>query len=126
MKTKQGYIAVTLVLLVSVVVLAIAATSSLVGIGEGQASFALTLGDDTLGFVEGCAEDGLLKVRASSSYAGGTITRPEGSCTITISGSSNPRTLRATTQNTKYKRTVDVQYNRTARGVTLVNWKEVQ
>lgn len=122
---NKGYIAFSTILIVSVVVLAIAVTSSLVSLGEAQSSFAQYNGESTLQFVEGCAEDALLKVRANAAYAGGSITRPEGTCTITITGAGNPKTLTATTTNTSYKRTVQIVYNRTGTGVTLVSWREI-
>lgn len=124
MKYKKGFIAVTTILIISAVVLGIATTVALVSIGEGQASFALTKGEDSWHFIEGCAEDALLKIRANASYAGGTITRPEGTCSVTIVVGS-PNTATVTTQDTKYKRTVQIQYTRSATGVTMSSWKEI-
>lgn len=122
---KRGYIALSLIIIISVVVIIITTTSSLVGIGEGQASYSQVVGGQTLHFVEGCAEDGLLKARASSSYSGSTITRPEGTCVVTNTTGSNPRTLQASTTNSSYKKTIEVQYNRNATGLTIVSWKEM-
>ncbi len=126
MENKRGYVALSVIIIISVVVVIIASTSALGSIGEAQSSLAHFTGEKTLNFVEGCVEDGLMKARASSSYSGSTITRPEGICTVTITGASNPRTLQATTTDTKYKRTVEVKYNRTARGISLISWKEIQ
>lgn len=67
----SGYIALITVIILSAVTMAIGTTVSLLAIGEAQSSQALTKGEETLGFVEGCMEDALLKVRASDSYAGG-------------------------------------------------------
>lgn len=121
---KNGFIAITTILIISAVVLGIATTVALVSIGEGQASLALTKGENTLQFVEGCAEDALLKIRNNGSYAGGTITRPEGTCSITIVAGS-PSTLTATTQDTKYNRTVEIKYTRSSSGIILSSWKEI-
>lgn len=123
MKNNKGFIAMTTILIVSAVVLGIATTVALVSIGEGQASLSLTKGEDALQFVEGCAEDALLKIRASASYTGGTITRPEGTCSVTIVAGS-PNTATVTTQDTKYKRTVVINYTRSSSGVTITSWKE--
>lgn len=123
---KKGFIAITTILIISVVVLGIATTVALSSIGEGQASFALTKGEDALHFVEGCAEDALLKIRSNASYANpgpALITHPEGTCSVSVvSGSPNIATV--TTQDTKYKRTIVIKYTRTATAVTITSWKE--
>lgn len=123
---KQGFIAITSVLIISAVVLAITINVSLLSIGQGQAGLALTKGEDTLAFVDGCAEDALLKLRASSAYAGGNITRPgvEGTCTVTVASGGSTFTLTVSTTNTLYKRTVQVVVNRGS-AITLTSWKEI-
>lgn len=123
---KQGFIAITSVLIISAVVLAITINVSLLSIGQGQAGLALTKGEDTLAFVDGCAEDALLKLRASSAYVGGNITRPgvEGTCTVTVASGGSTYTLTVSTINTLYKRTVQVVVNRGS-AITLTSWKEI-
>ncbi len=123
---KKGFIAISTILIISAVVLGIAVTVALVSIGEGQASLSLTKGEQTLHFVEGCAEDALLKIRSNASYANpgpATITRPEGTCSVSVT-SGSPNTLTVTTQDTKYKRSVVILYTRSSSGITLTSWKE--
>ncbi|HZE87876.1 MAG TPA: hypothetical protein VE090_06790 [Methylomirabilota bacterium] len=121
---QKGYIALITVLIVSAAVLITITTVALLSIGEGQSSFALYKGEDGLNFVEGCMEDALLKARNSSSYAGGTITRPEGTCSITVSTIGSTWTITATTTSTLYKRTVQVVATR-GTSFTLVSWREI-
>lgn len=125
MNQQKGYIATITVLVLLVVVVALVTTVALLSIGEAQGSLALTKGEDTLQFVEGCMEDALLKVRQSPTYSGGTITRPEGTCSITTSKSGNTWTVTATTTATNYVRTIQVVATRTGQGVTLTSWKEI-
>lgn len=125
MKTKNGYIAIITVLIISAVVLATAGTVSLLAIGEAQSSYSLFKGEDTLTFVEGCTEDALYKLRANSSYAGGNITRPEGTCTVAVSQISTTYTLTVSTTNTTYQRTIQIVCNRNPTGITLTSWKEI-
>lgn len=123
---KNGFIAISTILIISAVVLGIAVTVALSSIGEGQASLALTKGEQTLHFVEGCAEDALLKIRSNASYANPgpvTITRPEGTCSVSVSPGS-PNILTVTTEDTKYKRTIQIQYTRSSSGITMTSWKE--
>ena len=126
--SEGGYIAISIMLILTAVVLGVIVTVAQLGIGEGQVSLALSKGEDTLSFVEGCAEDALLKIRADPSLSGTfTIGRPpgEGTCSITIvSKLVNTWTVDVTTQATAYKRTVRVILDRLPTGITLTSWKE--
>ena len=126
---QKGYIALITVLIVMAVVLTTASTVALLAIGEAQSGFSLFKGDEVLSFVDGCAEDAMLKARADPNYNGGIITRPEGSCAITIvSKVGSPIvtwTIRATTEATLYKRAVEIVFNRAPTGITLTSYKEI-
>ena len=123
-KNMQGFIALSSVLIISAVVLAVTATVSLLGIGEGQSGLSIYSGEKSYVITEGCMEDALLKTKQSATYAGGTITRPEGTCVISVSKVGNIWTLTATTQNTAYNRTIEVVCNRSG-SLTLLSWKEI-
>lgn len=122
---KKGYIAISTVLIVSIVVLAISASVAMLSINSAQSSFSLDKGEETLGFVEGCAEDGLAKSQATIGYMGGTITRPEGTCQISLSKDSTMWTMTVSTADTKYKKTLLVIFERTPTKITLVSWQEI-
>lgn len=125
MQTQKGYIALLTTIIIMAVVLTTASTVALLSIGEAQSSFALFKGDDTLQFVEGCAEDALLKIRSNPSIAGTfTIGRPEGQCTVTIESGSNPWSVLISTQSTQYKRTVRLIFDRNPTGIILTSWLE--
>lgn len=121
---KKGFIALTSVLVISVVILSVTLTVVYLAVGQGQSSLALTKGEDQLNFVEGCMEDALLKIRANASYVGGTISRPEGTCNITVSQIGNVYTVISTGSTTIFKRTIQV--NATRGGTVVINsWKEI-
>lgn len=124
-KSEEGYIAISLIIMLSVIILGIIVTVGRLGIGEGQVSLALSKGEETLAFVEGCAEDALLKSRADANFSGGSITLPEGSCDIAISKISTPWIMTATTSSISYKRTIEIKYTRNPTGITLSSWKEI-
>jgi outer membrane protein assembly factor BamB len=86
---KLGFVATSTVLVVSVVAIAIALSVSVLSIGSSQGSLAVSQGNQTLAFVEGCTEDALLAAKNSATFGDpvGNITtllRPEGNCIITI------------------------------------------
>src|SRR5262245_18384835 len=97
---NKGFVAITTVLILSVVLLAAVASAAFLGVGEGQSGLALSKGEDALNFAEGCMEDALLASQKSNSYTGGTVTRPEGICSIGVSKSGNVWTVTATTTAT--------------------------
>ena len=123
-RSEDGYVAISIMLILSAVILGIIVTVAQLGIGEGQASLALSKGEDTLNFVEGCTEDALLKIRSNASYAGGTISRPEGTCSVGVVKAESTYTVTVTTTAAQYKRTIQAIVNRSSSGVTLTSWRE--
>lgn len=121
---EGGYVTISIVLILTAVILGIMITVAQLGIGEGQSSLALSKGEDALNFAEGCTEDALLNIRSNSSYAGGTITRPQGTCSITVITAGPTYTVTVTTTATEYKRTIQAIVNRGLTAVTLTSWKE--
>lgn len=131
---QDGFMAVATVILISIVVLTIASTVALGGIGESQSSFAIHTGETNLALVEGCAEDAMLKARLNSTFGNpvGTpvnITRPEGTCVITVLSKvgSNPITwtMNITTTDTSNQRKIQVIFTRSSSGIELTSWKEI-
>ena len=130
-KTNNGYIALSMVLLLTVVTLAIATTVSYLSIGEGQSGLADQLGESTLNLAEECTEDLLLRVRSDGIFAAvttsTTFTEPEGTCVATKSG--NTWTITNTLPNT-YTRSIQITFNQDADGITFTpgitssHWKE--
>lgn len=123
-KRQTGFIALTTVLIISAVALAITVTVVFLSIGQGQSAFSLTNGESSLSFVEGCMEDALLKIRASANYSSGTITRPEGTCTVTVSKVGNVYTVTTTQTGLAYQRKVQVVVTRGS-SLILSSWKEI-
>lgn len=122
----KGFVAISVVLILVVIVLAIGTTVTLLSIGEGQSGLILYQGEDNLGLVEGCVEDVMLKIRNNASYNGTSITRPEGTCSITYaSGGPTDWDLTVTSSTTNVQRKIQVIFTRSSSGITLTRWKEV-
>lgn len=131
MKLQKGYLAISMVLLLTVVTLAVATTVSLLAIGEGQSGLGHELGESALNLDEECAEDLLLRMRNEGMFAA-TITstsfaEAEGTCSLTKSG--NTWTITNTSPST-YVRTIQVTFVRDGYGITFTpgttisNWVE--
>ncbi len=125
LSAPKGFMALSTVLIISAVVLIIASTVALLGIGEGQSSFALVRGETNLSLVEGCAEDYLLKIRANSSFTATNITRPEGTCTITINSGNPNWDITVSSTDTNYDRNIQVTFTRSSSGISIIRWREI-
>lgn len=123
---KKGFAAITTILILSAVVLAISTTVTLLSIDEAQSSLSLFKGEDNLGFAEGCVEDVMLKIRANSSYSANSISRPEGTCSITYNtGGPTNWDITVTSQSNTYQRQIRVVFTRNPTGISLSSWKEI-
>lgn len=78
-----GYIALTTVLVVGVVLVTIGLSVSLLAISEGQLALSGRRNESTLDIVEGCVEVGLLQFR-NTNTVDATIVLPEGTCLVTV------------------------------------------
>ena len=114
-----------MVIILVAVVIAIATTVALLSIGEAESALTLTNGESTLNFVEGCAEDALLKARANTAYTGGNITRPEGTCSVSVSKAGSTWTLTMSTTATTHVRTIQVVITQDGYGDTISSWREI-
>lgn len=121
----KGFVAISTVLILLVVVVSIVTTVSLLSIGETQSAFAVVKGESSLQFTEGCVEDVLLRVRSDESYASGTLSYPDGLCTVDISREGDVWTLNVRSNAVDYVRNIRVVFIRAVTGVTLISWKEI-
>jgi Tfp pilus assembly protein PilX len=81
--TKKGYIALTTVLVVGVVLLTIGLSVSLIAISEGQLSLSGRKNETVLNLTESCVQDALLRL-SNTNALNATVTLPEGTCTLVV------------------------------------------
>jgi uncharacterized protein (UPF0333 family) len=121
---SQGFTAITSVLIISAVVLVVSISVSLLAIGEGQSGYSTYRGEDAYFLAEGCMEDALLKSKQNASYTGGTLTRPEGSCTVSIAKVGSVWTITTSSSGT-YTKNIQAVVQRNGSNLTLSSWKEL-
>lgn len=125
-KKSQGLVALSTVLILSVIVVAIASTVTLLSIGESQSALSLFKGEDNLSFAEGCVEDYLLQIRANPSYIPSDIDHQGRICRLNlISGNPNWNIIVQEAFATAYQRKINVTFTRNPTGITLTSWKEI-
>lgn len=125
MGQSKGFVVISTVFVLLAVALALSTTVTVLSVGNAQTSFALSEGALARALLDGCVEDTLLFSRANASYAGGTITRPSGSCSVSISKAANRWTATVRT-NGAYDQAASVVFDRLGSGVRLVSWHAVE
>lgn len=130
-ESQDGFVALTSVLVVSALVLFVATSISLLGIGEAKSSHDYYKGNETLKIAEGCMEEALLRIRKDSSYSGtgSTITIGNGACTISISGTGADRTATIEAEisgQPLYRKRLEVNLKVTGNSVNIISYEEVE
>jgi hypothetical protein len=123
MRNKNGFLALSLILIILAVVSAIVVSVSLMAIGEGKGGLFHYYGTYSLSLAEACMEDALLKFRTNPSYTGGTINFPQGSCNVTVSLVSGAYRVTTTFTYKNSTRTIEAAVTRTSK-LNLSSWKE--
>lgn len=126
-KTQSGLVAITSLLIISVMVLSVAISISLLGLGSAQNSLSYKKGVEALKIAESCIEEGLLRLRDDGNYSGGTLQVEAGSCTIVVSDVGSNRTLDVTGQvpgPPMYERSIQVTVRRMGTSINLLTWQE--
>lgn len=124
---KNGYIAFTSILIISVVALSVAMSITILGINEAKSSLTYKKGQETLKIAESCLEEALIKIRNNQEYSGETLNILNGSCTINIETISDTKTLSigaTLSGNPDYRRNITVEVIRVANDVIVTGWQE--
>jgi hypothetical protein len=125
MKSNQGYIAITTVLIVLAVTIGI--TSALFFLSSGNIKIAESLrqGERALFRSDGCLEEGLLRLKADPLYAGGVVSFPDGTCHISIEKQAEIYVFQVIfSNNDPYWRSIEARAQITDGVVQLTSWSE--
>lgn len=116
----------TLTVLLVIVGIAIAIVGSAVAAisTNSQIGAKSVVGQQTLALAESGIEEALLQLLRNPSYVGETLTTPDGTSTITVTG-ANPKTITSTAVVSTFKRKVQVTATFSAGVLTVTSWKEI-
>lgn len=124
--SRQGMVALSTVLVLGGVLVALATTVTYLSIGEAQSGLAHYKGTENLNLIEGCVEDVLLTIRSNASYNGTTIIHAGQTCTVTYTtGGPTNWDITVSTDTTAYQRKIRVVFVRNSTGITLTSWREI-
>jgi hypothetical protein len=122
---NKGFVAISSVLVLSVVIITLVIGITVLSIGHGQASLAVTRGEEKIALLDGCAEEAIIRAQQDASYSGGSLVRSEGTCTVAVTKVANDWTVTITSADTQYNRTIQLVFNRQGRKITIASWQEL-
>ncbi|HOX96591.1 MAG TPA: hypothetical protein PLI45_04400 [Candidatus Woesebacteria bacterium] len=120
----EGYVALVTVLIIGAVMVIVGMAVVMNSINTGQGVLSEIRKESSIGLVESCVEDALLRINKNN-ILGSSIVLPEGSCTVTInsqSGSDWDFTVSGVGDG--YLKSIRVVASRTTK-VTVISWKEI-
>lgn len=125
---KNGFIAITSLLLISAITFTIAISISLLGIEETKTALAHKKGIESFILGQTCIEESLLRLRDNENYAGTTLNMENGSCTINISG-SDPDFVIVAEANLegppRYTKKIEARVKKLENSINLISWREI-
>lgn len=92
-KDNRGFVAISVVITITALLSVLLVNLTLIGITAVQTSGTRLAGIQVKTYAEGCVDEALLQLKRDPEYNGDTIEQGRFSCTITVIGSENTRTI---------------------------------
>ena len=123
----KGYITLLSVLVVGAVGLAVTTSLILLGLGSSRSSLNYQQLHQAKNLASSCAEEGLQKIRESSSFTGsGNLSIGQGSCTYNVTNTGgNGRTVDATGTVGTVVRKTSVSISAISPSIIISSWQEI-
>jgi hypothetical protein len=122
---QQGYIALIAVLIVSAVTLAISLSLNSLSIGETTSGLLKQQSAQSFGLAGSCLQEAWLRLKRDPTFAGDSLNNSLGSCTITVVGSGNDRTITVESDVRNIRRRLESQVTTSGNILTVQSWTEV-
>ena len=126
---NQGFIAISSLLIISTVVLAISLSISLTGINQMNSALGFSKSQETLLIAQSCTEEAMIRLRRQSSYSTGSLTLGAGSCTINVSGTGSQKTIdiQATIPGPpQYIKKLQITAKLLGNSINIITWQEIE
>jgi hypothetical protein len=124
-KAKNGYIAISMVLILLAVTLGISMTFSFLSLGSSKTTESFQKGEQALFNSESCLEEGLLRLKNDLSYEGGRVSLPSGDCQISLEQQEGKYTFQVYfSDEENYRRGIEAQAEIVDGLPKITNWSE--
>lgn len=124
----KGFIALTSILIISAIALAVAVSISLLGIGEARNSLDYKKGREALYLAYGCVDEALLQLKLDETYTGGALSLGNGTCNIVISGVGSEKTIDVEAEipgTPRFVKRLQAQTKRANNHINVLNFTEL-
>ena len=123
---KRGIALLLVVVVIGSAALIMALDIALLGLGELDMGYTSQQGGETFSVADGCVEEALRRFRITSTYAGGSLSLGDGSCTIGVSSAGTNRIITATStigvHNSVVRMNIDIDANSV---ITVNSWEKL-
>jgi hypothetical protein len=125
-KLNRGYIALTMVMIIGAVSIAITSTLLLLGIAYSKTATSVVSGQEARGFAEACVEDALRAINQDTTYTTSSnvvINFTDGSCNYSVTGAPPTKTITATGTSGNATKRLTVTTSQTTPTITVNSWQ---
>lgn len=100
------------------------AALSFAGIGELISSYQTSTSERALTVADSCLHEALLGLKQNEMYSGGSLSLGSDSCTISVNGFGDARTITVTATSRQTTREIQATVNLSASGLVEESWLE--
>lgn len=128
-KTKSAVAALLTVIIISAVVLIMAYTASMLGLGELDLGYTSQKGAETLSVADGCIEETMRRIRLDTNYGVGageiSLTVSNGSCIIQVTDlGGNQRRITVVGTSGDYNKKIQTEITLDNNVISINSWEE--
>ncbi|MFZ2190426.1 MAG: hypothetical protein WA057_01240 [Candidatus Magasanikiibacteriota bacterium] len=121
---KRGMVALFTVIIVSAAALLMAFSASMLGLGEMDMGYTSQKGQESMAFVNGCAEESLRQLQLNTNWQGGTLNLNEGLCIIEVVGNGDSRVITVSGTVDNFTKKLKILANVNNEMVSTTLWQE--
>ncbi|HBU07347.1 MAG TPA: hypothetical protein DEB09_04670 [Candidatus Magasanikbacteria bacterium] len=121
---NRGMVALLTVIIVSATALLMAFSASMLGLGEMDMGYTSQKGQESLSFVNGCAEESLRQLQLNANWPGGTLNLMGGSCIISVFSNGNNRVLTVSGTIDNFTKKLQILASVNNGMVSTTSWQE--
>jgi len=121
---NRGMVALLTVIIVSAAALLMAFSASMLGLGEMDMGYTSQKGQESLSFVNGCAEESLRQLQLDANWGGGTLNLMGGSCIIGVLTNGNNRVLTVSGTIDNFTKKLQILASVNNGMVSTTSWQE--
>ncbi|PIR74093.1 MAG: hypothetical protein COU35_04615 [Candidatus Magasanikbacteria bacterium CG10_big_fil_rev_8_21_14_0_10_47_10] len=120
---KQGLSLLLVVIVVGTATLILAMSAAFLSIGDLDIGFTQDLQYEARAIADGCADEGLRRLRFEGAYTGDTLSLGDGSCILSIASNGALRTLYVTSTLSNVRQVLRVDASISGTTVTASDWE---